>query len=583
MYQLQIIWINSQKIQTDLNSQDYIYQIAEICAELGVENAIICPGSRSAPLAISFARNRKINCKLIFDERSAGYIGLGMAQQTKKTVVLICTSGTAALNFAPAVAEAYWQQIPLLVLTGDRPPEWIGQGDGQTINQNNIYHANCKASYLIPVDRTHKDSVWMVEKVLSEAIFKTTESPYGPVHINIPSREPFYPSKNSEDATEQKAKTIKAFASQRTLAREQWDEIIALLLENSKRVIIAGHQLPDFKLNTVLDSFQDYNFMPLLADVNSNLMGIKNAITNFDLILTSLSDTQKIDFQPDILISFGNEFVSKNLKQYLRHYKPKVHLHISENDNWVDTFQSVTHFVKVSPIYFFNELMNKTKLTNHKSYVANWLIINEKIADNISKFRLKNSYSEISIAQLVFDQIPRNSILHLSNSLPVRYANLLSIKDIDVYCNRGTSGIDGCVSTAVGSAMLTDKFVTLLSGDVAFLYDRNAFWHQYLPTNLRFVIINNGGGQIFRTIDGAKDQPELEAYFVGTQKQGMQFIAKEYNLEYIKVSSVEVLKHSLATFYRKDNKSKILEIEIDGNEALSSLAAFKNYVLKGVN
>jgi len=561
-----------------LTQIDNIYQIPAICAAQGIENAIICPGSRSAPLTLAFVRHPKFKTRLIFDERSAAYIALGMAQKSRKTVVLICTSGTAALNFAPAIAEAFWQQIPLLVLTGDRPPEWIGQGDGQTINQNFIYQENCKAQYALPPDRLHPDTTWLLQRTVNEAISKTQTQPLGPVHINVAAREPFYPEKNTEVHFEHSPRIINAVPVYRTLQRDQWKTILALLLDVKKIAIIAGHQLPDNQLFVVLNSFQDYNAMPLLADVNSNLMGVKNAITHSDLLISSFGEVQQHDMCPELLISFGNEFVSKSLKQYLRKHKPKLHFHISESDNWVDTFQSVTHFINVSPTYFFAEFTNKIKLTLHKEYLANWLQMNDLTRDKIDNYQLQEHYDELCVSKTILDRLPKNSVLHLSNSLPVRYANMLGIANAEVYCNRGTSGIDGCVSTAVGSALETDQLVTLLSGDVAFLYDRNAFWHHELPTNLRFIVINNGGGQIFRTIAGAKDQPELEAYFVGKQTQDMQFIAKEYGLEYTKVTDRKGLKKALATLYKADKYSKILEVIVDGTEALHTITAFKAFV-----
>ena len=170
-----------------------IWNIAHICYKHGIENVIISPGSRSAPLTLAFARHENLNCKVVADERSAAFVALGIAQQTGKPVVLICTSGSAAYNYAPAIAEAYFQQIPLLVLTADRPPEWIDQLDGQTIRQNNIYGKHVKESYTLPVDLSHKDAIWHVGRIVSEAINLSKTYPFAPVHINAPFREPFYP------------------------------------------------------------------------------------------------------------------------------------------------------------------------------------------------------------------------------------------------------------------------------------------------------------------------------------------------------------------------------------------------------
>ena len=175
-----------------------ILAVPEICSRHGITDAIIAPGSRNAPLTISFARHKNINCKVIPDERSAAFIALGIAQQTKRPVVLICTSGSAALNFAPAIAEAYFQQIPLLVLTADRPPEWIDQLDGQTIRQNNIYGNHVKRSFTIEVDQSHEDAKWFAQRQLNEGINLSKVFPAGPVHLNYPFREPLYPTEEYE-------------------------------------------------------------------------------------------------------------------------------------------------------------------------------------------------------------------------------------------------------------------------------------------------------------------------------------------------------------------------------------------------
>lgn len=176
-----------------------IWNIAHICHKQGIENVIISPGSRSAPLTLAFVRHKNLKCKVVADERSAAFIALGIAQQTNKPVVLICTSGSAAYNYAPAIAEAYFQQIPLLVLTADRPPEWIDQFDGQTIRQTNIYGKHVKESYTLPVDLSHQDAVWHVERTISEAINLAKTYPAAPVHINAPFREPFYPPVENQE------------------------------------------------------------------------------------------------------------------------------------------------------------------------------------------------------------------------------------------------------------------------------------------------------------------------------------------------------------------------------------------------
>lgn len=564
-----------------MNKIDIVYQIAEFCSEYGIKNAVICPGSRSAPLTISFVRNKKIKSRLVFDERSAAYIALGMAQLSGEPTVLICTSGTAALNFAPAVAEAYWQQVPLLVLTGDRPPEWIGQGDGQTIRQGHIYQHNVKAFFELAVDKTHSDARWMFERTLNEALSKLFTSPAGPIHINVPVREPFYPPQNENWNFEYQLKKIELIETQASLTKEQWDKVITLLLSSDKICLLSGHLLPNKILCKVEETFTDLSKIPLIADINSNLHTASTLVGYADILLSSVSEDTKVLLAPDIVISFGNEFVSKSTKQYFRIHKPKVHIHISENDVWVDTFQSVTHFLKISPTYFFTELINKIRIKANKDFAQRWSYFNKQVQSSIFEYIENQEFSELKSAAMALDSLPPNSVLHLANSLPVRYATIFGVDpSVDVFCNRGTSGIDGSVSAALGNALQTDRQVTLLTGDVGFLYDKNGLWHQFLPSNLKIIVINNEGGAIFRTVEGAKDQPELEEYFVGNQTFDIKSVAISMGLEYLYASDLMSLNIQLHNLYKTDKRATLLEIKTDGKQAAQKLFELKSKAKK---
>ncbi len=202
-----------------------IINIAEICARHGVKQAVICPGSRNAPIILAFARHPKIKTFVIPDERSAGFIALGMAQSSDNLVVIVCTSGTASANLYPAIMEAFYQQVSLLILTADRPPEWIDQQDGQTIRQQNIYQNQVLGSYQFPVSFDHEDAVWHAEKMVSEAIIKATGFSKGPIHINIPIREPFYPTAEEKFHYSEKLKIIKSSNPQWQLSEQSENEM----------------------------------------------------------------------------------------------------------------------------------------------------------------------------------------------------------------------------------------------------------------------------------------------------------------------------------------------------------------------
>ncbi|HSZ24944.1 MAG TPA: 2-succinyl-5-enolpyruvyl-6-hydroxy-3-cyclohexene-1-carboxylic-acid synthase, partial [Cytophagaceae bacterium] len=499
----------------------------------------------------------RIKKYIIPDERSAAFIGLGLSRITQLPTVLICTSGSAAYNYAPAVAEAFFQHIPLLILTADRPPEWIDQLDGQTIRQNNLFGNHVKGSYTLPVDTTHPDASWHVERIFNEAINLAVQFPKGPVHINIPLREPFYPKESIQFSDN--LKIIEAVAPSYSLEENTkqllWKELIA----HKKILLVAGQSIANDELKETLQLLN----VPVLTEVISNL-GSADTIHYHDLFLPSLEISNNL--KPDLLISFGNSVLSKNLKLFLRKNKPLAHWHIQEGGVVADTFQSLTKHIGVSPNYFFKE-MSKVILNTSSEYKAVWTETEKSVSGKIPKFLTsEKSFSEFEVVYKVLYKLPEDSILVLANSMPVRYANYIGLKNrnIEVIANRGTSGIDGIMSTALGTALATNKIVTVITGDMSFLYDRNAFWNNYLPSNLRIVILNNHGGGIFRMIDGPASQPEGEEYFVTKQSLTAENSLKDFDLNYSFVSKRETFEAALNDLYATTGKSSVVEVETDG-------------------
>ncbi|MCH8318644.1 MAG: 2-succinyl-5-enolpyruvyl-6-hydroxy-3-cyclohexene-1-carboxylic-acid synthase, partial [Bacteroidetes bacterium] len=337
-----------------------IINIAEICAQKNVKEIILSPGSRCAPLTLAFVRHPQINTRTISDERSAAFIALGIAQQTRNPSALVSTSGTAALNYAPAVAEAFYQNIPLIIFTADRPPEWIGQHDGQTIRQKEIYGKNCKASYELPVDYAHPDAAWQIERIVSEAINISKTYPHGPVHINVPVREPFYPSEN-ERFEYSNIKVIDRVESEQNLTDEAWNKLFKIFQASPKKLVVAGLQPPNQKLHQILDDFQKSTGIPVITDINSNLHGLQNAIQHIDIICSGQACLSTTKLQPDLLITFGGPVISKSLKIFLRKYPAKAHWNIQPAGNVADTFKSLTDIINVTPECFFSEISVRWK------------------------------------------------------------------------------------------------------------------------------------------------------------------------------------------------------------------------------
>ncbi len=576
---------NQNQLTTERNfltmSLQPVYDIAEVCAKKGVTHAVISPGSRSAALTLAFARHPSIKTFIIPDERSAGFIALGMAQQMRKPVVVICTSGTAVYNLGPAVAEACFQHIPLVVLTADRPPEWVAQQDGQTIFQRNIFGVHVKHSYEFPVSRNHPDEAWHINRIINEALNLSLDLPEGPVHINAPFREPFYPSSADEVISySSNIRIIRKSETDYLLSERELTGLRDQLASYKKILIAAGQQPHDSELVDAIRKLP--SCLPLMADITANLHESGRIIHHSDLITALATESQKKELQPDLLITFGQSFLSKNVKLFLRKYAPSAHWHIQPAGQVADVFQHITHIIRTTPRHFFTWLSSGTIHADQQQYHERWSKADAIINSGISSFLGTTAVSELYLTREVLKRLPASSTLHLANSMSVRYANLLGFADdkpgITVYCNRGTSGIDGCTSTAVGHCLTNSRLHLLITGDLAFFYDRNAFWHNYPLPNLRIVVLNNHGGIIFKLIDGPSQLPEADEYFVTRQSLSAKHLCEEYGFEYISVTKAEEVQSGIEKLLNPGRTAKILELKGSVSDNVSIFEAFKSHI-----
>ncbi len=562
-----------------------IYNLAEICHKAGITQAVLSPGSRCAPLVLAFSRHPGIQCRSIPDERSAAFIALGLAQELNQPVVLVCTSGSAAYNYAPAIAEAYFRQIPLLVLTADRPPEWVGQQDGQTIWQDQIYGKHVRFSATVPVDLTHKDSTWHLYRVMNEAIQTAQGNPRGPAHLNFPFREPFYPDSNDEtyfesDVPFQIVSKPDLQLPSHTLAilQELWNG-------SSRKMILTGQEFMNDSLLSVLDQASKHHNVPVVGDIISNIHGIPQAVTRADVFLNQ--DHPDIDnFHPVLLITFGLSLLSKNLKNFFRRRPPKEHWHIQPYGEIADPLKSITRIIRCEPGHFLDEIIKGSSSGDFEQQKQHnfhqiWKIENNNTANKlVSFFETGNHFGEFEAVFEALANLPEECNLHLANSMAVRYANYCGLNEsnssVTVYSNRGTCGIDGCTSTAVGSALADPaKMNILITGDMGFFYDRNAFWHRFHLPNLRVILLNNHGGGIFRMIPGPSQLPELEEYFETTQALSAKTLCQEYDFEYLHCDKRAKLKNFIHEVMIPDERTKILEIVSVGEQNKDILVQFK--------
>ncbi|MCS7003952.1 MAG: 2-succinyl-5-enolpyruvyl-6-hydroxy-3-cyclohexene-1-carboxylic-acid synthase [Cytophagales bacterium] len=545
-----------------------IVDLARICALKGISNAVLCPGSRCAPLIIAFSRQPSIRSWSVTDERTAGFIALGMAQATQKPVAVVCTSGTAALNLSPAIAEAYYQNIPLLVLTADRPPEWIDQLDGQTIRQAEIYRNHVKKSYQLPVDYENVDSQWYINRITNEAINLATSFPPAPVHINVPIREPFYPKVEDRVQIDNSVRIFNEYIP--TCKYSLPDELIKIWQSSSRKLLVLGQLLPCRFLIDVLENFPAV----IVGDIISNTHFSQKTIRNQDAFLCD-NDLNIQNLVPDLLITVGNSLISKNLKIFLRKNNFQ-HWHIQPHGEVADTFQKLSAVVRAEPFEFLRELSQIFSWQNPDFALA-W---NQKdmTAESVKKEYFQSQpFSEFEAVAALMRQLPQNAVLHLANSMPVRYANFVGLsatQQVEVFANRGTSGIDGCTSTAIGHAIVTPhKQHFLLIGDIAFFYDRNAFWLRHLPQNFHIVLLNNQGGGIFRMIEGPDRLPELE-FLETSHSLNAQMLCHEFSVQYFSVRTKEQLYENLEHFL---NSNAISLLEIFTDKSVNK-EVFKNYL-----
>lgn len=533
-----------------LQNTQHIFDLVELCVQNGVHHAVVCPGSRCAPLLISFGLHHAIKTISVTDERSAGFIALGIAQQTSKPVALICTSGTAGQNFAPAVTEAFYQNVPLLVLTADRPPEWIDQWDGQTIHQRGMYGDHVNAS----VDFTAGEkSLQMAMDVITLAISTSC-----PVHLNIPVSKPFYPLEK-DDLPQQEDIYRRC---QRVHANQSLNKKIHTVLPKSllktintshKILVLSGQASVDRELNHLLKQIN----IPVIGDIISNIPKPERTDIFFN--------TDDASFCPDLLITIGRSVISEKHKDYFRNNKPKHHWHIGVGMVG-DPYQTLTQIIAMQAVDFFKQWLNEAwKIKSQQAYQQVILERHQQAKKHIQTCLAEHGFNQYFATVMILKALPENSVLHLANSMTVRIANHIGLEntDIEVCSNRGTSGIDGCVSTAVGYAIANpDKIQTLIIGDLAFLYDRNALWlNQELPKSLRIIVMNNKGGGIFKLIPGPTNQGELETLFSTPHQRTAQLTAKEFNIRYDSANTAEELQQALQSLPTQD--PSILEVFTD--------------------
>lgn len=524
--------------------------LIQLCLDKGINHIVISPGSRNAPLTIGFGEHPEFKCFSIVDERAAAFFALGMAQQLKKPVAVVCTSGSALINYYPAITEAFYSDIPLIAISADRPADRIDIGDGQTIRQENVFHNHI----LYSANCTEGDEFQQKNETEINVALNTAIELSGPVHINIPFSEPLYQTVDKLLVSPQNVKArLDSFDLSEDLApfQRKWNS-------SSRKMILVGVLPPNSVEQRFIEHLAKDKSVLVLTETTSNLHN-ENFISAIDQLITPLTEEDFKNLQPEVLLSFGGMVVSKRIKAFLRNYTPEEHWHVDSKKAY-DTFFALTHHFKTPINKFLTEFLPKTNAVD-SDYREQWLSLKSYRLQRHNIYETQIPYSDFMVFSEIFKQLPQNIQLQLSNSATIRYAQLFNLPaSSEVFCNRGTSGIDGSTSTAIGAGYASNLPTIFITGDLSFFYDSNALWNNYIPKNFKIIVINNGGGGIFRILPGEKDTKVFDTYFETKHNLTARHLSEMYGFKYQSIAENEELSKGITTFFQADKGPSLLEI-----------------------
>lgn len=546
--------------------------IAALFHEAGINNWFVAPGSRNAPIVAALSRSEAFNLHSFPDERACAFAAMGFGLKNRYPAAFLCTSGSALANAYPAVLEAYYQRIPLLIVSADRPENRIDQWDGQTIRQAQFFGNYVRHSF-------HFDARSISQESLIEGIFSSIKASLegipGPIHINIALSEPIYEGINSifdpnqlASNTPQTPLNIPAFVHKGTSYPPVFPEDIREIINHKKTVLVIGMHTESTLLSEVFRKLQA--FLPIFCDVSSGQTEYGLEAWDWGLFRREIPESLK----PDVLITMGMGIVSKSLKQALTHWKPQ-HIHVGMHDEVGDPFMSQPQHWKAHEADFAEalyQIVSDTSSTTDSLQDENSAQTPDALENNkknwesfikeqtLSPLNLGSPFdSEFLFIKALFSRLTHEDRLHLGNSMTVRYGSWAGKTRARVCSNRGVSGIDGCLSTAVGDAIANPyNSVWVVLGDVSSVYDSNALWTD-LPPNLTIVILNNSGGRIFDFINGPNELPAIRDYIHTPRTFDFGKLAAFYNVEYLKYS-LELLKTDISVIFKAKQKAVLIEL-----------------------
>lgn len=534
----------------------------------GIRHAVVCPGSRNAPIVHNLNECPNITCHPVTDERSAGFYALGMAQILRHPVAVCVTSGTALLNLLPAAAEAYYQHVPLVVISADRPAMWIDQQDGQTLPQLNALGRFVSKAVSLPEPSTD-DERWYCNRLVNEALLCCQRHGGSPVHLNVPISEPLFtfnvPALPTERVIRQVAATTDVVHCQPLLADVQ----------SAKRPMIVVGQLSNKEARRMAlqlcelsaDVVVVYECLGMACHEDAHRYPDSQTERLFPLHIDKvLTRMQRVEqYQPDVVVYLGGTLVSKRLKAFLRQSPAAKTWIVNERGAIYDTFQNLTGVIEGAPNDVLEVILRYVRREREKQRQPFESVFRSRWATLIQQVQAKNErfhppYSSLQAVKLLFETASNKDryILHAANSMSVRLVNLFA-SDY-VFCNRGVNGIDGSLSTAAGCSLVTTQNVYCVIGDLSFFYDQNALWHS-LGGNFRVLLLNNGGGVIFQSLPGLKDSTAHQTLISAQHHTSACGICQQNNVAYLSAHDEEELENNMNHFVN-DNFDRPVVFEV---------------------
>lgn len=521
--------------------------------EFGIEDVVVCPGSRNAPIIHNLHNHPNFRLYPVTDERSAAFVGIGISIATHRPCTVCVTSGSALLNTLPAVAEAYYRHTPLLIISADRPPERIGQLDGQTLIQNRALEPYAYSVQLNEPRNPEDETECNIQ--IKKALRALSENGNQPVHINVPIAEPLFQFTSP---------SLPQIPTHYYIYR---DHCKATGLEDTDIEIIKNAKFPVL----IMGQFDHQNLPYEELDRNHQILVLPEIVANTSLAWrTTLIEElfNKIEVQPDIVIHIGGNMVNKQLKLQLQASKCCKVFRIEPGKDSPDTFCHLEKIIRNKELPILRKLQQSLPANKNVAYAQEILA---QLKEQLTKREgyTPSRYSDVGIMQMIskkMSELQEQYVIHLANSSSIRNATyFFTLKEQRIYCNRGVNGIEGSLSTAVGHSLRYKGKVFVFIGDLSFFYDNNALWNHMLSENLRIILFNNGGGQIFKRLEGLNASPALDYYIAANHTYTAKGIAECYNIEYYSARDYNELYNHIPHLIGNGNQRPVL-LEVFTNQ-----------------